>query len=64
MTGEPLCQREDDKPEVVHRRLEEYSAKTKPVIDFYCNLGILKNFRGDTTDDIWPTIKECVEQVL
>ncbi|XP_046825352.1 GTP:AMP phosphotransferase AK3, mitochondrial [Vespa crabro] len=64
VTGESLSQREDDKPEVVHRRLEEYSAKTKPVVDFYCNLGILKNFRGDTTDDIWPSIKECVEQFL
>lgn len=64
VTGESLSQREDDKPEVVHRRLEEYSAKTKPVVDFYCNLGILKNFRGDTTDDIWPSIKECVKQFL
>ncbi|KAF7393294.1 hypothetical protein HZH66_009127 [Vespula vulgaris] len=64
VTGEPLSQREDDKPEVVHRRLEEYSAKTKPVIDFYSNLGILKNFRGNTTDKIWPSINECIEQFL
>jgi adenylate kinase len=33
--GGPLVQREDDKAEVVTRRLEEYDEKTKPLIAYY-----------------------------
>ncbi len=35
ITGEPLIQREDDKPETVKARLEVYEHQTKPLIDFY-----------------------------
>ena len=35
VTGEPLVQREDDKEETVKRRLEIYSAQTRPLIDYY-----------------------------
>ena len=34
-SGEPLFQREDDKPETVKDRLEVYSNQTLPVIEFY-----------------------------
>ena len=34
-TGEPLIQREDDKPETVLRRLNVYHEQTKPLTDFY-----------------------------
>jgi adenylate kinase len=33
--GGPLVQREDDKPEVVDRRIAEYDEKTKPLIGYY-----------------------------
>lgn len=39
MTGEPLEQREDDKPETVRKRLEEYQRQTHPLIDFYEYVG-------------------------
>jgi adenylate kinase len=35
MTGEPLIQREDDKEATVRKRLEVYSAQTRPLVDYY-----------------------------
>ena len=34
-TGEPLIQREDDKEATVAKRLEVYSAQTRPLVDYY-----------------------------
>jgi adenylate kinase len=35
VTGEPLVQREDDKAETVKKRLDVYSAQTRPLVDYY-----------------------------
>ncbi|MDM0059171.1 adenylate kinase [Variovorax fucosicus] len=35
LTGEDLVQREDDKEETVHKRLEVYSQQTQPLTDYY-----------------------------
>lgn len=35
VTGEPLVQREDDKAETVQKRLDVYSAQTRPLVDYY-----------------------------
>ena len=35
VTGEPLIQREDDKERTVRKRLEVYSAQTRPLVDYY-----------------------------
>ena len=35
ITGEALIQREDDREETVNKRLEVYSAQTRPLIDYY-----------------------------
>jgi adenylate kinase len=37
VTGEPLIQREDDKAETVQKRLDVYSAQTRPLVDYYSN---------------------------
>ena len=37
VTGEPLIQREDDKAETVGKRLEVYSAQTRPLVEYYSN---------------------------
>jgi len=37
VTGEPLVQRDDDKEETVNKRLEVYSAQTRPLVDYYDN---------------------------
>jgi adenylate kinase len=35
LTGEPLIQRDDDKEATVRKRLEVYSAQTRPLVDYY-----------------------------
>jgi adenylate kinase len=35
VTGEPLVQRDDDREETVTKRLDVYSAQTRPLIDYY-----------------------------
>lgn len=35
VTGEPLIQREDDRPQTVIKRLKAYEAQTKPVLEYY-----------------------------
>ena len=37
VTGEDLIQRDDDKEETVKKRLEVYSAQTRPLVDYYSN---------------------------
>jgi len=37
VTGEPLVQRDDDKEETVKKRLDVYSAQTRPLVDYYRN---------------------------
>ena len=47
-----LYQREDDKEEVISRRLEIYAEQTKPIIAYYKKAGLLKNISalGDVSD--------------
>lgn len=59
-----MSQRIDDRPDVVAKRLEDYATKTAPVIEFYRKLGVLKDFHGNTTDEMWPKIKSHVSQFL
>lgn len=35
VTGEPLVQRDDDQEETVKKRLNVYSAQTRPLVDYY-----------------------------
>jgi adenylate kinase len=37
VTGQPLVQRPDDQEETVLKRLEVYSAQTRPLVDYYAN---------------------------
>jgi adenylate kinase len=37
VSGEPLVQREDDRVETVKKRLDVYSAQTRPLVDYYAN---------------------------
>jgi adenylate kinase len=41
-----LVQRDDDKPETVKRRLDEYARKTEPLIRFYRERGVLAEIEG------------------
>ncbi|XP_036186927.1 GTP:AMP phosphotransferase AK3, mitochondrial isoform X1 [Myotis myotis] len=56
LTGEPLVQREDDKPETVAKRLKAYEAQTEPVLEYYQKKGVLETFSGTETNKIWPDV--------
>lgn len=62
VTGEPLVQRADDKPEVVQQRLDLYEKLTRPVIDYYKSKQLLTDFQGDTSDEIWPKVRQFLEK--
>lgn len=56
-------QREDDKPEAIKRRLENYDNQTKPLLNYYGSKGVLVTVNGDqhiddVTEDILTAIKE------
>jgi nucleoside-triphosphate--adenylate kinase len=51
-TGEPLIQRDDDKPESVRKRLQGYDEQTKPLLDFYRKQGVLAEFDGSDHPDL------------
>jgi len=63
-TGEPLVQREDDKPETVMARLELYNEETKPLLDHYDSKGLLKTFTGTESDVIYPMVSEYMSSNL
>ena len=44
--GSRLIQRDDDQPDVIKNRLEVYHAQTKPLVEYYENLGLLRRFDG------------------
>ncbi|NXY26628.1 KAD4 kinase, partial [Atrichornis clamosus] len=56
VTGEPLVQRQDDRPEAVAARLRKYKDAAKPVIELYKSRGILHSFSGTETNKIWPYV--------
>lgn len=56
LTGEPLVQREDDRPETVIKRLKAYQAQTEPVLEYYQKKGVLETFSGTETNKIWPHV--------
>jgi adenylate kinase len=44
--GSRLVQRDDDKPDVIQRRLAVYHEKTKPLVDYYDEQGLLRRIDG------------------
>ena len=46
--GTNLIIRGDDNPESVKNRLDEFIVNTKPVIDYYEKLGVVKNVNGNS----------------
>jgi adenylate kinase len=51
LDGSRLVIREDDRPEVVKHRLEEYKSKTEPLIGYYEEKEILRRVDGDRSAD-------------
>ncbi|MFQ5811395.1 MAG: adenylate kinase family protein, partial [Armatimonadota bacterium] len=49
--GGELQQREDDAPEAVRQRLVEYTTKTRPLLQYYREAGLLHTVDGSGTVD-------------
>lgn len=64
VTGEPLTKREDDDPEILKKRLAIYDDSTMPVLDFYKKKGILNEFKGNTSNEIWEKLKPFLEDKI
>lgn len=56
VTGEPLTQREDDKPETWKARLEQFEKTSQPLLDHYEELGVLWKVEGNSSDEISPKL--------
>ncbi len=62
--GGPLIQREDDKAEVIARRLEVYAEQTEPIISFYRNEGLLITISAmGTVDEITHSAISALSRV-
>jgi adenylate kinase len=46
VSGKPLIQRDDDKEEVVAKRLAEYDEKTAPLVGYYQDKSLVKQVDG------------------
>jgi len=56
--GARLIVRDDDKPEVIAKRLDTYHAETEPLVDFYEEKGLLKRVDGSQApDDVGDRIR-------
>ena len=49
--GSRLIVRDDDKPEVIRHRLEQYHTKTEPLIAYFEEMGILRRVDGSRSPD-------------
>jgi adenylate kinase len=49
--GSALIVRDDDKPEVIRKRLETYHEKTKPLVTYYDDRGVLRRIAGEAAPD-------------
>ncbi|KAG0004278.1 hypothetical protein BGZ80_009180 [Entomortierella chlamydospora] len=61
VTGEPLERRLDDNPETFKIRLQKHHELTEPLLDYYRHRGILISLSGNTSDEIYPQIRELLQ---
>ena len=62
--GHMLRVRGDDNPEVFSNRFDTYLRETKPLIDYYNSLGILKTItvlKNDTAQDVFNKIEQFLK---
>jgi nucleoside-triphosphate--adenylate kinase len=66
ITGEPLQQREDDKPAVVKKRLEHYDEMINPLLEYYRSLPncSVQSFSGTMSDAIYPQVSAYLKTQL
>jgi adenylate kinase len=57
LDGSPLIVRDDDKPEVIRKRLETYHEKTEPLVSYYDDRSALRRIDGEAAPE------EVAEQI-
>jgi len=61
VTGEPIIQREDDKEDVLKKRLEQYHLQTEPILDYYKNQNKLVSLNAEQSiNEIWNNLKASI----
>lgn len=61
LCGSDLVQRKDDTAEVVRKRLEEYHAKTAPLVEYYADRGAVCAVDGQQSPDVvFSAAKACI----
>ncbi len=61
--GGKLVQRSDDRPEVVKERLAAYELQTKPLVDYYRQLGVLEAVDGSVSvEEVSRALKEILKR--
>lgn len=61
--GGKLVQRPDDRPEVVKERLAAYERQTKPLADYYRQLGVLEAVDGSASvEEVSRALKEILKR--
>ena len=61
---EDYCQREDDKPETVKRRLDVNIAQGEPIIAHYRELGLVSDIQGNQDiDDVFADVKKAIAAI-
>lgn len=59
----PLIQRDDDKPEVIRKRLAVYKEQTLPVIDYYRAEGLLKEVNASgAPEEVYERLKGVMSE--
>ena len=59
--GSELIVRDDDKPEVIRKRLETYHEKTEPLVDYYDQRSVLRRIEGTAApDDVTEEIRRTL----
>jgi adenylate kinase len=53
--GSALIVRDDDKPEVIRKRLETYHDKTEPLVSYYDSRGVLRRIEGEAAPEAVAT---------
>jgi adenylate kinase len=56
--------RDDDRPEIIRKRLDEYARQTAPLSDYYRQQGLVCEIDGSgTPDEVFARIKTFVDQI-
>ena len=64
ITGDALELREDDKAEVVSRRLDIYENSIAPVLEHYRGRGVLGVFQGTESPVIYNDVHQMITEIM